>query len=109
MHLHQTENTLAYMSRIQHDIWIDEEGKTSLCFAGELGRESRSVLDENCKIIYSFFASSHFDAMTQYYDYMKWGIYTTQFPIDKVKYNLNELQVRADWYKERIKNKENNT
>ena len=89
------------MTSIKHDIWQDNEGLTSLCFSGDLGEESRSLLEPGSKIIYSFYADSHFDAMTKYYEFMKWGIYETEFEIDKQPYNLEIFEKRAIEWKEK--------
>lgn len=83
------------MTEIKHDIWKSEDDLTSLCFSGELGEEPRSILEPNSKIIHSFYANSHFDAMTKYYEFMDWGVYETEFEIDKEPYDLQELKNRA--------------
>ena|SRR5687767_8072991 len=88
------------MASIKHDIWQDKEGLTSLCFSGDLGEESRSILEPGSKIIHSFYADSHYDAMTKYYQFMEWGQYTTDFEIDKEPYDLAELKNRAKIRKE---------
>jgi len=80
---------------IKHEVWADEEGLTTLCYAGNLGGESRSTLQGGEKLLYSFFADSHYDAMTKYYQFMKWGVYTTEFEEDKLPYNQHELKKRA--------------
>ncbi|MDX9791393.1 MAG: hypothetical protein RBT61_11220 [Candidatus Kapabacteria bacterium] len=92
------------MTSIKHDIWQNKEGLTSLCYSGNLGEESRRLLEPDSKIIYSFYADSHYDAMKQYYEFMEWGIYETEFEIDKQKYNLEKLEKRALEWKEKNKN-----
>ena len=82
------------MASIKHDVWEDNEG-ASLCFSGELGEENRTLLGKDAKIIFSFYADSHFNAMTQYYKYMGYGVYTTMYEIDKIPYDLKELEARA--------------
>ncbi|WP_155209164.1 hypothetical protein [Fulvivirga aurantia] len=82
------------MTAIKHDIWQDEDGLTMLCMAGELGKESRTLLEPNSRIIHSFKANSHFDAMTQYYTYMEWGQYESEFEEDKQPFQLKELSSR---------------
>lgn len=83
------------MAKIKHDIWKSKEGLTSLCFSGEIGEESRSIIEPESELIHSFYADSHFDAMTKYYKYMDWGVYETEFEIDKVSYDLEEIEERA--------------
>ncbi len=83
------------MANIKHDIWEDSEGLTMLCFSGDIGKESRTLLEPNSKIIHSFFAVSHFDAMTKYYEFMDYGIYDSVFEEDRSVYDKNELAIRA--------------
>ena len=82
------------MTKIKHDIWNNPEELPMLCFSGELGIESRTLLEPNSKIVHSFYAESHFEAMTIYYEYMDWGVYETEFEIDKESYNLEEIKKR---------------
>ncbi len=83
------------MAKIKHDIWEDPEGLTLLCFSGELGAESRKLLKPNSKIIRSFDADSHFDAMTKYYAFMDRGKYKSDFEEDKQPYDLNNFEIRS--------------
>ncbi|MCB0381463.1 MAG: hypothetical protein KDD24_09420 [Flavobacteriales bacterium] len=82
------------MAKIKHDIWTNPEDLPMLCFSGELGAESRTLLEPNSKIVHSFYAESHFEAMTIYYEYMDWGVYETEFEVDKEPYNLEEIKKR---------------
>jgi len=84
------------MALVKLDIWRNKEGLTALLFAGAPGEEGRQTLEEDYEIIHSFFAESHFDAMTTYYQFMDWGPYTTNFEVDKEPYNLEYLQRRRD-------------
>ena len=83
------------MAKIKHDIWEDPEGLTMLCFSDELGAESRTLLEPNSRIIHSFYADSHFDAMTKYYQFMGWGVYETEYELDKVSCELQKLTNRS--------------
>ena len=93
------------MTKIKHNIWTSKEGLTSLCFSGKIWEESRSILEPDSEIVHSFYADSHFDAMTKYYEYMDWGIYETEFNIDKETYNLEEIEERARKWNKTIKTK----
>jgi hypothetical protein len=84
------------MTSIKHDIWKDNEGLTSLILSGDLGVQGRSLLEKGSQIIYSFYADSHFDAMTKYYEFMGWAKYETEFELDKNPYDLLELKVMLD-------------
>ena len=83
------------MTKVKHDVWKDSEGLTMLCFSGELGVESRRLLAPDSKIIHSFEADSHFDAMQKYYSFMNWGSYESDFEDDKNPFDLNKIEVRS--------------
>lgn len=72
--------------KVKHEVWINPEGLTTLCFADERGNDCRRLLDPDSKLIHSFYAISHYEAMTNYYKFMNWGEYTTEFEIDKEPY-----------------------
>jgi hypothetical protein len=72
---------------VKHEVWQDQEGLTTLCLGDERGDGCRNLLEQGSKLIYAFYAGSHYDAMTIYYKFMNWGIYTTEFEIDKQPYN----------------------
>lgn len=82
------------MALVKLDIWKNKEGLTALLFSGELGQEGRMTLEEDYEIIHSFYADSHFDAMTKYYEFMDWGQYETEFEIDKEPYDKEQLEKR---------------
>lgn len=71
---------------VKHEVWQNEEGLTTLCMADERGDACRKILDPSSKLIYEFYAGSHFEAMAFYYKFMDWGEYTTEFEIDKQPY-----------------------
>jgi hypothetical protein len=76
------------MSSIKHEVWQEVGGETMLCYAGELGKQARLTLEPKVKLIHTFYASSHYEAMTIYYQFMDWGIYTTDFEVDKEPYKF---------------------
>ena len=75
------------MNNIKHDVWQESDGKTAVCFSDDSGKECRKLLEPGSKKIHNFYASSHFEAMTIYYNFMGWGKYETQFEVDKQPYN----------------------
>lgn len=77
-------NVLSYL----HEVWIDLEGLTTLCLANQTGDKCRSLLEPGSKLIYTFRASNHYEAMTIYYQFMNWGEYKTEFEIDKQPYDF---------------------
>lgn len=80
------------MALLKHDIWKNKEGLTALLFSADLGKGGRMALEEDYEIIHSFYADSHFDAMTEYYEFMDWGQYQTEFEVDKKPYDIEQLE-----------------
>lgn len=76
---------------VKHEVWEDPEGLTTLCLADKRGDECRKLLEPDSKLIHTLYASSHYDAMTIYYKFMNWGIYTTEFEVDKLPYEKKNL------------------
>ena len=52
----------------------------------KVGDETWLQLEKNSILLHSFCASSHYEAMTNYYELMEWGVYTTECEIDKEPY-----------------------
>jgi hypothetical protein len=76
------------MNKVLHEIWEDPEGLSAVAYAGEKGEAARKLFkEENMKLVHTFYASSHFEAMTVYYAYMGWGEYATEFEYDKLPYD----------------------
>ena len=73
--------------KILHEVWADEDGLTTLCLADERGNDCRALMKPQSKIIHTFYAGNHYEAMTIYYEYMDFGTYTTDFAIDKEPYS----------------------
>lgn len=74
-----------------HQLWEDQEpadgAYLTFCLAGPLGDEARGQLSSCARLTWTVEASSHFVAMTRYYEHMGWGEYTTDFPdFDKQPY-----------------------
>lgn len=63
-----------------HELWKEGDGCWTFCLAGPLGDGARSFLDSEAQLVWTVEASSHFDAMTKYYEYQDWGVYSTDFP-----------------------------
>ena len=76
---------------VKHEVWEDPEGLTTLCLADKRGDDCRKLLEPDSKLIHTLYASSHYDAMTIYYKFMNWGIYTTEFEVDKLPYEKKNL------------------
>ena len=70
----------------KHEIWENPEGLTTFLVSDESGDDSRKLLEPGSKLIKYIDASSYFEAMTLYYQFMDWGKYTTDFEEDKLPY-----------------------
>ena len=68
-------------------MWQEPKGETGLCFGDRRGDGFRKLSEPGAKVIFTFTAESHFDAMTIYYSFMGWGEYQTDYEIDKVPYS----------------------
>ena len=85
------------MDRLLHEIWDDSEGLTGLILAGERGEAARKLFEEEGKkLVHTFYASSHFEAITIYYDYNGWGEYITVYEYDKLPYTKWE-NIKGPW------------
>jgi hypothetical protein len=85
------------MDRLLHEIWDDSEGLAGLILAGEKGEAARKLFEEEGKkLVHTFYASSHFEAMTIYYDYYGWGEYITVYEYDKLPYTEWE-NIKGPW------------
>jgi hypothetical protein len=64
---------------MRHELWDDpaDEGRYTFCLRGPLGDDARSKLSPAARLIWTVDASSHFEAMTLYYEHQGWGVYTT--------------------------------
>ena len=76
------------MKGIEHEVWRDTEGLTMLFRADKKGDDKSLQPEKGSKLIHSFYASSHFEAMTIYYEFMGWGTYRTDHEIDKEPYRV---------------------
>lgn len=64
---------------MKHELWVEGDEQT-FCLTGPLGKDARALLGNGAKLVWTVEAVSHLDAMQQYYAYMDWGIYKTDFP-----------------------------
>lgn len=69
------------MATLIHEVWEDQDddGQTleSLCLAGPAGADVRALLSPRARLVKTFAAASHFEAMTVYYALYGRGAYTT--------------------------------
>lgn len=65
---------------MKHELWLEPDGEQTFVLAGPHGDAARSLLAPGSKLEWEIEASSHFEAMTKYYEYMDWGVFTTAYP-----------------------------
>jgi hypothetical protein len=67
--------------KLTHELWKDvggdEYSEYTFCLAGPRGDDARNALSPEAQLIWTVEADSHFAAMTAYYKFMGWGVYTT--------------------------------
>jgi hypothetical protein len=66
-------------STMLHELWIESESEQTFCLAGVQGDRARALLGPDARMVWSVEAPSHFEAMCKYYEYMGWGVYTSDF------------------------------
>jgi hypothetical protein len=73
--------------KLVHELWVEKDGdRQTFCLAGALGEGARKLLGPDAKLVWTVEASSHFDAMTAYYEFMGWGKYETDHTWDSEPY-----------------------
>ncbi len=58
------------MAVLKHAVWVDSEGLTGVCLAGQMGDAFRARLEPGSQLLTTLEASSHFDVMMKYYAMM---------------------------------------
>ena len=61
-------NQIITKSETLHEVWEDNEGLTMLCFSDERGDKARGMEEGKSKLIHTFYATNHFEAMQIYYN-----------------------------------------
>lgn len=77
------------MAVLVHEVWETVSGGMVLhacCLAGSLGEGCRQHLEPGARLLTTFQAGCHFEAMTIYYRCLGRGAYTTDEPWDYQPY-----------------------
>jgi hypothetical protein len=74
------------MAMLRHEVWIDADGLPMCCLAGANGDAARKNLESGAKLVWTFEAESHFEAMTKYHQYLGREPYATEHPEDFISY-----------------------
>jgi hypothetical protein len=73
-----------------HELWVDPEGLDTFCLSGKNGEAARALLPVGSRLEWSVEAGNHFEAMSAYYAYRGYGVYTSAYPeIDKQPYSYD--------------------
>ncbi|MCO7226968.1 hypothetical protein [Pleionea sp. CnH1-48] len=70
---------------MMYELWVEREGEQTFCLAGPLGKSARQLLAPRAKLAWTSEASSYFEAITKYYEYMGWGEYKSDSPEENKK------------------------
>ena len=65
-----------------HEIWENEDGLPGCCLAGTEGEGFRRLIGQKARLIQTFWAGSHFDAMITYNRLLGRESYTTDHSSD---------------------------
>ena len=75
------------MAILKHEVWVGNDGLPGCCLAGPAGDGARRLFSEDgAKLIWTFEAGSHFEAMTKYHAHMGYEPYTTDLSQDRDPY-----------------------
>jgi hypothetical protein len=78
------------MVELTHEIWVemDDLGQElpGCCFAGPRGDGFRQLLGPGARLVHTFKAGSHYEAMTIYHQFLRREPYTTEDPDDMQPY-----------------------
>jgi hypothetical protein len=55
---------------MKYELWIENEDEQTFWLAAPHGDSASLLLEPGAKFVCTFEASSHFEAMTKYYEYM---------------------------------------
>jgi len=74
------------MTALKHELWAENEEEETFCLAGSRGAEARARLSPNARLVWTVWAGSHSEAMTEYYAHRGWGVYSTEHAWDREPY-----------------------
>ena len=65
---------------MKHELWVESQDEQTFCLAGKHGEYALRSLGPNARLAWACEASSHFEAMTMYFECMGWGEYQSEYP-----------------------------
>ena len=74
------------MAMLKHEVWKDADGLPTCCLAGPDGAGARALVGDGARLVWTFEAACHFEAMSKYNELLGRGPYTTDQPSDYEPY-----------------------
>ena len=83
------------MAILLHEVWLGSDGLPGCCLAGPMGDAARALfVQDGARLVWTFEAGSHFEAMTKYNDHLCRGTYTTDDLWDREPYPEEWLRIQ---------------
>jgi len=82
------------MVTLLHELWVESDQEQIFCLAEPMGDDVRALMLPGAKKVWTVEARSHFEAMTKYYEHMRWGEYTTEHSSDYEPYPDEWLRIQ---------------
>lgn len=84
------------MAILKHEVLVGADGMPGCCLAGPGGDDARLLFAEGgpARLVSTFEAGSHFEAMNKYHQHMGWEPYTTDQQQDYEPYPEEWLKVQ---------------
>jgi hypothetical protein len=81
---------------LKHEVWMCGEGLPGCCLAGPDGDVARRAFAESgsARLVWTFDAANHFEAMNRYHQHLGREPYTTDRPWDHEPYPEEWLRVQ---------------
>jgi hypothetical protein len=86
------------VATLNHEVWICGDGNPGCCLAGLAGDGARQLFAEDgaARLVWTFEAGSHYEAMNKYHAYLGREPYTTHQPWDYEPYPEDWLRVQRE-------------
>lgn len=80
---------------LNHEVWVAADGRPGCCLAGPDGDAARRLFEaDGARLVWTFEAGSHLEAMNAYHRYLGREPYTTEHPQDRAPYPEEWLRVQ---------------
>jgi hypothetical protein len=84
------------MATLKHEVWMGSDGLPGCCLAGPAGADARRLFaEDNAKLVWTFEAGSHFEAMSKYHQHLGREPYATNHQQDYEPYPDEWLKMQT--------------